>query len=49
MRDSVSCLHFISQALQLDPDYVRGLMLRKRIYENNPGTQEYYQLFNPDQ
>ncbi|GLV33874.1 hypothetical protein CBL_11242 [Carabus blaptoides fortunei] len=48
MRDSVSCLHFISQGLQLDPDYIRGLMLRKRIYENNPGTQEYYQLFNPD-
>lgn len=48
MRDTVSCLHYISRALQLDSDYIRGLMLRKRIYENNPGTKDYYQLCNPD-
>lgn len=48
MRDMVSCLWYISQGLQLDPDYIRGLHLRKRIYERNPGTQDYYQLYNPD-
>lgn len=48
MRDMVSCLWFISHALQLDQNYTRGLMLRKRIYERNPATEKYYQLFNSE-
>lgn len=48
MRDMVSCLWYISHALQLDEDYIRGLMLRKRIYERNPVAKKYYELCNPD-
>ncbi|KAK4873288.1 hypothetical protein RN001_015317 [Aquatica leii] len=48
IRDSIGCLCYITKALTLDPDYVRGLVLRKEIYDSNSATQEYYQLYNPD-
>ncbi|XP_017772871.1 PREDICTED: calcineurin-binding protein cabin-1-like [Nicrophorus vespilloides] len=45
--DTIACLEYISKALNLDPYYVKGIVVRKRIYENNPATQEYYMKFNP--
>ncbi|KAF5296187.1 hypothetical protein FQA39_LY12641 [Lamprigera yunnana] len=48
IRDTIGCLSYITKALTLDSDYVRGLVLRRAIYESNPATREYYQLFNPD-
>ncbi|KAF5297375.1 hypothetical protein FQR65_LT01305 [Abscondita terminalis] len=48
IRDTIGCLCYITKALVLDPEYVRGLVLRKEIYESNPATREYYQLYNPD-
>ncbi|XP_050504043.1 calcineurin-binding protein cabin-1 isoform X3 [Diabrotica virgifera virgifera] len=48
IRDTVSCLEYIGKALMLDPDYSKGLVLRKQIYRNNPATKEYYKLYNPE-
>ncbi|XP_031357687.1 calcineurin-binding protein cabin-1-like isoform X2 [Photinus pyralis] len=48
IRDTVGCLSYITKALILDPDYGRGLVLRREIYEANSATREYYRLYNPD-
>ncbi|KAK5640159.1 hypothetical protein RI129_010970 [Pyrocoelia pectoralis] len=48
IRDTIGCLSYITKALILNPDYTRGLVLRREIYEANPATREYYQLYNPD-
>ncbi|RZC42711.1 calcineurin-binding protein cabin-1, partial [Asbolus verrucosus] len=38
MKDTVSCLLYIGKALLLDPDYTKGLVLRRQIYRDNPAT-----------
>ncbi|XP_056640755.1 calcineurin-binding protein cabin-1-like isoform X2 [Diorhabda sublineata] len=48
IKDTIACLEYIGKALMKDADYVRGLVLRKQIYRNNPATEEYYKLYNPD-
>ncbi|XP_044767142.1 uncharacterized protein LOC123323022 [Coccinella septempunctata] len=48
VKDTVNCLFYIGKALELDPEYMKGLVLRKRIYQDNPATREYYQALNPD-
>ncbi|EFA00717.1 hypothetical protein TcasGA2_TC003597 [Tribolium castaneum] len=48
MKDTVECLVYIGKALCLDPDYPKGLVLRKQIYKDNPATLAYYQKYNPD-
>ncbi|XP_076263012.1 calcineurin-binding protein cabin-1-like isoform X2 [Rhynchophorus ferrugineus] len=48
LKDTVACLLYIGKALMLDPDYTKGLILRRQIYRDNPATKEYYQLYNPD-
>ncbi|XP_072399616.1 uncharacterized protein [Diabrotica undecimpunctata] len=48
IRDTVACLEYIGKALMLDPDYSKGLVLRKQIYRDNPATKEYYKLYNPE-
>ncbi|KAJ8933156.1 hypothetical protein NQ314_014183 [Rhamnusium bicolor] len=47
-KDTVACLVYIGKALMLDADYIKGLVLRKQIYVDNPATKEYYRLYNPD-
>lgn len=46
--DTLECLSYITKALILNPDYLRGLVLRKQIYKANPATRDYYKLYNPD-
>lgn len=48
MKDTIACLLYIGKALSLDANYVKGLVLRKDIYRNNPATIVYYQKLNPD-
>lgn len=48
IKDTIACLEYIGKALMIDADYVRGLVLRKQIYRDNPATKEYYRLYNPD-
>ncbi|GJQ83227.1 hypothetical protein Trydic_g8826 [Trypoxylus dichotomus] len=48
LQDTVECLVYIGKALTLDPNYIKGLVLRKNIYECNPATKDYYKLYNPD-
>ncbi|XP_022907944.2 calcineurin-binding protein cabin-1-like isoform X2 [Onthophagus taurus] len=48
LRDTIACLMYIGKALILDPDYKKGLVFRKNIYDCNPATKDYYQLYNPD-
>ncbi|KRT80856.1 hypothetical protein AMK59_5433 [Oryctes borbonicus] len=48
LQDTVECLVYIGKALILDPNYIKGLVLRKNIYDCNPATKDYYKLFNPD-
>nr|XP_023024842.1 calcineurin-binding protein cabin-1-like isoform X2 [Leptinotarsa decemlineata] len=48
IKDTIACLVYIGKALMLDPDYTKGLVLRRQIYRDNPAAKEYYQLYNPD-
>lgn len=48
MKETISCLIFIGKALILDEDYIKGLVLRKQIYQDNPATIVYYQKYNPN-
>ncbi|KAG5899799.1 hypothetical protein JTB14_006132 [Gonioctena quinquepunctata] len=48
IKDTIACLVYIGKALILDPDYMKGLVLRRQIYRDNPATKDYYQLYNPD-
>ncbi|XP_023953974.2 calcineurin-binding protein cabin-1-like [Bicyclus anynana] len=41
------CLAAIHDALQLDPDYLRGLVYRKHIYEVYKHMKEYMENINP--
>ncbi|XP_050312415.1 calcineurin-binding protein cabin-1-like isoform X8 [Anthonomus grandis grandis] len=48
IRDTISCNCYIGKALSLDPDYIKGHVLRKQIYQDNPAAEEYYCQLNPD-
>ncbi|CAH0547224.1 unnamed protein product [Brassicogethes aeneus] len=48
IRDTVGCLCYITKALIKDADYTKGLVIRAQIYRDNPGTKDYYKLYNPD-
>ncbi|XP_049819856.1 calcineurin-binding protein cabin-1-like isoform X2 [Aethina tumida] len=48
IRDTISCLCYIGKALIRDPDYTKGLVIRAQIYRDNPGTKDYYKLYNPE-
>lgn len=48
LRDTIACLMYIGKALILDPNYIKGIVLKKNIYYCNNATKDYYQLYNPD-
>lgn len=48
LQETVACLQYIGKALILDSCYVKGVVLRKQIYRDNPATEDYYKQFNAD-
>ena len=43
--DDVACLHYISRALQKDPFYVKGLVLRDAIFKEIPSLKTDIESF----
>jgi len=46
--DYMNCLIYISVALERDPNYVKGLAFRDRIFKDIPCMEECYKLYNSD-
>ncbi|XP_072762606.1 calcineurin-binding protein cabin-1 isoform X3 [Anoplolepis gracilipes] len=46
--DYMNCLLYISVALEMDPNYVKGLAFRDRIFKDIPCMEECYKLYNSD-
>lgn len=46
--DYMNCLLYISVALEKDPNYVKGLAFRDRIFKDIPCLEECYKLYNSD-
>lgn len=46
--DYMNCLLYISVALERDPNYVKGLAFRDRIFKDIPCMEECYKLYNSD-
>lgn len=48
IQDALACLYYIGRALVLDPYYIKGLVLKNKIYEDNPAIGDYYKGFKTD-
>lgn len=46
--DYMNCLLYISMALERDPNYVKGLAFREKIFKDIPCLEECYKLYNSD-
>lgn len=46
--DFMNCLLYISVALERDPNYVKGLAFRDKIFKDIPCMEECYKLYNSD-
>lgn len=46
--DYMNCLLYISMALEKDPNYVKGLAFRDKIFKDIPCMEECYKLYNSD-
>ncbi|CAK9826767.1 Calcineurin-binding protein cabin-1, partial [Anthophora retusa] len=46
--DYMNCLLYISMALERDPNYVKGLAFRDRIFKDIPCLEECYKFYNSD-
>lgn len=46
--DYMNCLLYISVALERDPNYVKGLAFRDKIFKDIPSMEECYKLYNSD-
>ncbi|KAK2589327.1 hypothetical protein KPH14_007875 [Odynerus spinipes] len=46
--DYMNCLLYISVALERDPNYIKGLAFRDKIFKAIPCLQECYKLYNSD-
>ncbi|XP_029179074.1 calcineurin-binding protein cabin-1-like [Nylanderia fulva] len=46
--DYMNCLLYISVALEMDPNYVKGLAFRDRIFKDIPCMEECYKFYNSD-
>lgn len=46
--DYMNCLLYISMALEMDPNYVKGLAFRDKIFKDIPHMEECYKLYNSD-
>lgn len=46
--DYMNCLLYISVALEKDPNYIKGLAFRDRIFKDIPCLEECYKLYNSD-
>ncbi|XP_033185643.2 calcineurin-binding protein cabin-1 [Bombus vancouverensis nearcticus] len=46
--DYMNCLLYISMALERDPNYVKGLAFRDKIFKDIPCLEECYKLYNSD-
>ncbi|KOX69063.1 Calcineurin-binding protein cabin-1 [Melipona quadrifasciata] len=44
--DYMNCLLYISMALERDPNYVKGLAFRNKIFKDIPCLEECYKLYN---
>ncbi|XP_003701167.1 calcineurin-binding protein cabin-1 [Megachile rotundata] len=46
--DYMNCLLYISMALERDPNYVKGLAFRDKIFKDIPCLKECYKFYNSD-
>ncbi|XP_046833228.1 uncharacterized protein LOC124430542 isoform X2 [Vespa crabro] len=46
--DYMNCLLYISVALERDPNYIKGLAFRDKIFKAIPCLEECYKLYNSD-
>ena len=46
--DYMATLLYISQALKLDPDYLKGIVLKERIVREHPVWVKDFRMFYPE-
>lgn len=46
--DYMTCLLYISMALERDPSYIKGLAFREKIFKDIPSFEECYKVYNSE-
>lgn len=48
MLDFMTCLMYIAEALALDPNYMKAIAFREKIFEDHSTLKEDFETFHPE-